>query len=109
MPAPCAGNNPPDTIAKEPIPTSVKVPRASARYLCIFPMCWRSLSEMSETGRVLRTGRLISAGALVEVREPHLDERAHRVLDAGLARGGERLLVALAHLLGRDALLEPVV
>ena len=64
---------------------------------------------MSETGRVLRTGRLLSVSTRVEIRQPQLDERPYRVLDARIARSGERLLVALAHLLGRDALLEAVV
>jgi preprotein translocase subunit SecG len=45
----------------------------------------------------------------VEVGEPHLYERPHGVFEAGLPRGGERLLVALTHLLRGDALLEPVV
>jgi preprotein translocase subunit SecG len=64
---------------------------------------------MSETGEVLRTGRLISAGTCVEIREPHLDERPHGILEACLARRCERLLVARAYLLGRDPLLEAVV
>ena len=45
----------------------------------------------------------------LEVGEPDLDERPHALLDPGLARDRERLLVALARLLGRDALLQPVV
>ena len=57
----------------------------------------------------MRTSRLISAGTRVEIREPHLDERPHGVLEAGLARRSERLLVAFAHLLGRDTLLQRVV
>ena len=44
-----------------------------------------------------------------EIGEPDLDERTDRLLEACLARDGERLLVGLAHLLGVDALLEPVV
>jgi CheY-like chemotaxis protein len=46
---------------------------------------------------------------LRQVREPDLDERPHRVLEAGLARHGEGLLPRLARLLRIDALLEPVV
>jgi len=51
------------------------------------------------------------SGALagVEIREPDLDEWTHSVLETGLACRGERLLVAPAHLLGVDALFEPVV
>ena len=45
----------------------------------------------------------------VEVREADLDERPHGVLEPGLAGGLERLLVALAHLVGGDALLEAIV
>ena len=45
----------------------------------------------------------------LEVGEPDLDERPHRVLEPRLARHRERLLVALARLLERDALLQPVV
>src|SRR4029079_10528221 len=55
----------------------------------------------------------LAAGGLsarrVEVAEPDLDERPHGVLEPRLARDRERLLIALAHLLGRDALLEAVV
>ena len=45
----------------------------------------------------------------LEVGEPELDERPHRLLEPGLARDRERLLVALPRLLRRDALLQPVV
>ena len=45
----------------------------------------------------------------LEVGEPDLDERPDRVLEPGLARDGERLLVVRAHLLRRDALLQAVV
>ena len=45
----------------------------------------------------------------LEVREPDLDERPHRLLEPRLTGGLERLLVALAHLRRVDALLEPVV
>jgi hypothetical protein len=44
-----------------------------------------------------------------EIGEPDLDERAYLVLDPGLARELERLLVALPRLRRGDALLEPVV
>jgi CheY-like chemotaxis protein len=44
-----------------------------------------------------------------EVREPDLDERTDRVLQAGLAGRLERLLVALTGFGGVDALLEAVV
>ena len=40
-----------------------------------------------------------------EIREPDLHERANRVLEPRLAGDGECLLVGLAHLVGRDALL----
>ncbi|MDF2753513.1 MAG: hypothetical protein K0S82_1896 [Gaiellaceae bacterium] len=52
--------------------------------------------------------RLFSCEPL-EIGEPDLDERPHRVLEPGLARDGERLLVALAGLRGGDTLLEAVV
>ena len=45
----------------------------------------------------------------LEVGEPDLDERAHRLLEPRLARDRERLLVALSGLLRGDALLQPVV
>jgi hypothetical protein len=45
----------------------------------------------------------------LEIGEPEVDERTDLVLDAGLARGGQRLLVACARLRGIDALLEAVV
>ena len=47
-----------------------------------------------------RNGWRRSSGEPLEVGQPDLDERPDRVLDAGLARDGERLLVGLAHLLG---------
>jgi preprotein translocase subunit SecG len=45
----------------------------------------------------------------LQVGQPDLDERADALLEARLAGDGERLLVALARLRGRHALLEPVV
>ncbi len=50
-----------------------------------------------------------SSSEPLEVGEPELDERAHALLQPGLPRDRERLLVALARLRGGDALLEPVV
>ena len=44
-----------------------------------------------------------------EIGEPDLDERPHGLLDPRLASQLERLLVALARLLRRDSLLQPVV
>jgi hypothetical protein len=44
-----------------------------------------------------------------EIGKPELDERADPLLDPSLAREGECLLVARAHLLGIDALLQAVV
>jgi hypothetical protein len=46
---------------------------------------------------------------LVEIGQPDLDERSDRVLEPGLPRDLERLLVALTDLVERDPLLEPVV
>ena len=69
-------------------------------------------SEVGDSAEVSRTDRLerpASAHCRVEVGEPHLDEGTDRVLEAGLPRDRERLLVTLPHLLGCDALLEPVV
>ena len=45
----------------------------------------------------------------MEVREPDLDQRANRFLEPCLARDGERLLVRGTDLVGRDALLQPIV
>ena len=45
----------------------------------------------------------------LEIGQAALDERPDRLLEAGFARQLERLLVAPAHLLGGDALLQPVV
>jgi preprotein translocase subunit SecG len=45
----------------------------------------------------------------LEVREPDLDERAHRLLEAGLPRERERFLVRGANLFHGDALLQPIV
>ena len=45
----------------------------------------------------------------LEVGEPDLDQRPHRVLEARLASDGERLLVALARFRRAGALLQPVV
>ena len=45
----------------------------------------------------------------LEIGEPDLDERAHDLLEPGLARDDERLLVALPCLLRRGALLQAIV
>ena len=45
----------------------------------------------------------------LEVGEPDLDERPHRLLEPGLTREGERLLVAFAGPGRDDSLLEAVV
>src|SRR4029079_3463449 len=58
-------------------------------------------------GTPLRAGGLAARRAGVAERD--LDEGPHGVLEPRLARDRERLLIALAHLLGRDALLEAVV
>ena len=46
---------------------------------------------------------------LLEIGEPDLDERAHGLLEPCRPGRLERRLVALAHLVERHALLEPVV
>jgi hypothetical protein len=45
----------------------------------------------------------------LEIGQPDLDERPDRVLETRLARGLERLLVALADFRRIDPLLQPVV
>src|SRR5207244_1420509 len=45
----------------------------------------------------------------VQIGQPHVDQRPHGLLDARLAGERERLLVALADLVGADPLLEAVV
>jgi CheY-like chemotaxis protein len=45
----------------------------------------------------------------LEVGEPDLDQRADALLEPGLSRDGQRLLVVLARFSRVDALLEPVV
>src|SRR5687768_6314693 len=96
-------------MANEPRATSANVPRTSARYCCIFPMAWAPCSG-SERRAVLRIGRLSRRVRVpVEIREPELDERPYRVLEARLACDLQRLLVALANLVVGDALLEAVV
>jgi hypothetical protein len=44
-----------------------------------------------------------------QIREAYLDQRPNGALQAGFNRDAECLLVRLAHLLGRNALLESVV
>ncbi len=56
-----------------------------------------------------REDELLPVFQLGKIGEPDVDEQLHRVLEAGLARDFERLLVRLANLLWRDALLQPVV
>src|SRR5439155_1588596 len=61
------------------------------------------------TCAVRPSGSRRSSCARRQVGEPDLDERAHRLLQPGLPGDLERLLPALARLLGIDALLQPVV
>ena len=68
----------------------------------------RAAAELHDVRRQARGSRRFSSEPL-EVGEPDLHERPHGVLETRLARDRERLLVALARLLGRDALLQPVV
>ena len=68
----------------------------------------------SEAKRQSRTGwnavgSVYPSASSVEIGQPDLDEQLHCVLEPGLAGDLERLLVCLADLLGRDALLQPVV
>src|SRR5262249_47522048 len=58
---------------------------------------------------VRRSGWRRSSCEPLEIGEPDLDERTHRLLQPCCPRHPERLLVALAHLRGIDALLQPVV
>jgi len=67
-------------------------------------------------GTIPRPPAVVGASARValgreplEVREADLDQRTHGVLEPGLHRDRERLLVALARLLERDTLLQAVV
>src|SRR5262249_10286605 len=109
-------------IAALPTKTRMKVPNSSARYFC--PCAFMSFLEVGprphRTQRLLKSLKSASDGVsgvvarvaaseLLEVGEPDLDQRPHRVLDAGLARDRERLLVALPRLGGIDTLLEAVV
>ena len=61
------------------------------------------------TSDVRRSGWRNCSLEPLEIAEPDLDQRTHGVLEAGLAGYLESLLVALADLGGRHALLEPVV
>jgi hypothetical protein len=61
------------------------------------------------TSRSRRAAWTRSSSEPLEVGEPDFDQRADALLETGLARDGERLLVALPRLLRIDALLEPVV
>jgi hypothetical protein len=45
----------------------------------------------------------------LQVGEPDLDQRPNALLQTGFARNRQRLLVALAHLLRSNALLQAVV
>src|SRR5262245_65741098 len=56
-----------------------------------------------------RSGWRRSCCALLELRKPDLDERPDALLETGLARDRERGLVALAHLVEGDTLLQPIV
>jgi hypothetical protein len=62
---------------------------------------------MTSGGR--RSGWRRSSGEPLEVGEPDLDEREHRLLEAGLPGDRERLLVALPDFLRGHTLLEAVV
>src|SRR5438094_330616 len=67
-------------------------------------------SATTSGGRRRRLRRFLSEPLeALEVGEPDLHQRADRLLQPGVPRGGERLLVALTHLRRVDALLEPVV
>ena len=68
-------------------------------------MSRRAASRRSSSG----LAALAASGRRFQVREPELDERPHRLFEAGLTRQRERLLVALPHLLRPGALLQPVV
>src|SRR5712691_1509275 len=69
----------------------------------------RRLPPMTCATRPSGSRRSSAARRRLEVGEPDLDERAHRVFEARLAGDRERLFPALARLLGVDALLQPVV
>ena len=63
----------------------------------------------STTSGFRRSGWRRSCFEPLKIGEPDLDERPDRLLDAGVAREFERLLVALAHLGRVDALLQAIV
>jgi preprotein translocase subunit SecG len=63
----------------------------------------------STTSGGRRAGWRRSSCEPLEIGQPELDERPDTVLETGLARDRERLLVGLADLRGIDALLQPVV
>src|SRR5262249_14387008 len=61
------------------------------------------------TSSFRRPGWRRFCGASLKVPESELDERPNPILEAGLAGDRKRLLVGLAHLVERDALLQAVV
>src|SRR4051794_36291400 len=69
----------------------------------------RAPLRWSTTSGVRQSGWRRSSCEPFEVREPDLDQRPDRLLEPGLLRDRQRLLVALPDLLGRNALLQAVV
>src|SRR3954451_20025008 len=69
----------------------------------------RAPLRWSTTSGVRQSGWRRSCCEPFEVREPDLDQRPDRLLEPGLLRNGQRLLVALPDLVGGNALFQPVV
>src|SRR5262245_38802612 len=103
--------------------TSTNVPKNSARYLChaaLIAAPRKSTDHARARAQIVarecaraarrRSSRVVSRRCTrVQVGEPDLHERPHRILETRFAGGGQGLLVALAHLGGIDPLLQPVV
>ena len=85
--------------------------RSTARSACepASACCAASRSRRAPKGWRRRSRRPSAAGEPVEVGQPDLDQRPHRLLEPRLERDRERLLVALARLRRIDALLQAVV
>ena len=114
------------TRAALPMKTRMNVPNSSARYFCHCAFMEAPRDRRTTPAPNLRSHGSLKAGSdgawglrrvvcrrrvrqPFEIGEADLHQRANGILEARLARDGERLLVALARFRRIDSLLQPIV
>src|SRR5512132_618758 len=105
----------PSSFRRAPASSSIQPTSKPSRTRCGPPLRYRGRTRPraprppSTTSSIRLVGSRSFSSEPWQIGEPELDERAHLILEAGLARHVECLQERLPRLLGIDSLLQPIV